>query len=319
MRWVRKRIVWIASAVVGGFLLWLVGTAVSIQSLSRAGAGSLFGKRVSLADFSQAVAAVTHDAVLTHGDRYRTALTHEAIESRAWERLLLLAEAKRRRIRVSDPEVVEEIARWPLFWENGAFDSRSYETILRYSLGVSPRLFEEEIRQHLAIAKLVRLAMGEPAVKDEELLELFKKREGQIRVSSLKLPAEPLAREVADAARANPSLLEKVGKQMKLKTAGSDFFKAANSLSSLGVEPAALAPAFQLEAGQTAGPFPAKEGWLVVRLEERKPADESAFPDQKEKLKQELAAQKRFMAYLTWYAELTNRASLKKEVVSPKR
>jgi parvulin-like peptidyl-prolyl isomerase len=316
MKWVRKRIVWIASAVVGGFLLWLVGTAVSIQSMSSQGAGSLFGKRVSLADFSQAVAAVTHDAVLTHGDKYRSALTHEEIESRAWERLLLLAEAKRRRVRVSDQEVVEELARWPLFWENGAFDVRSYETILRYSLGVSPRLFEEEIRQHLSIAKLVRLAVGEPAVTDEELLALFKKREGQSRVSYLKLPSEPLAQEVADAARSNPSLLEKTAKQLKLKMAGSDFFKASAGIPSLGVEPAALAPVFQMEPGQTAGPFPEKEGWLVVRLEEKKPADESAFPDQKEKLRQELAAQKRFMAYLTWYADLSNRASLKKAAVS---
>ncbi len=314
MKWLRKRMVWIAAAVVGGFLLWLVGTAVSLQSMSRQGAGLLFGRKVSLTDFSKALQAVTHEAILTHGDRYRASVPQEDLERRAWERLLLLAEAKRLRIRVSDKEVVEELRRAPLFLEEGAFDRRSYETILRYSLGITPRIFEEEIRESLAISKLVQQGVEEQKVTDEEALGLFRKREESIRISFLRLPHENLAREVAECARGNPALITKVAKQLGLEVMASDFFKATSEVPSLGIAGAALSPVFQLNPAEVAGrPFKGSQEWLVVRLEEKRPADESGFPAQKEKLKEELLAQKRFRAYFTWYSGLVQRANLKKQ------
>ncbi len=200
MRWVRKYVGWIAGAAVGGFLLWVVATAVTIQGVSAQNAGTLFGRRVTLEEFRRALDAVTHQAVLVYGDRYRQQAPPNELIQQAWERLILLKEADRKRIRVKDAEVVEELARLPLFQtEGGGFDTRGYEAVVRYTLGTSPRLFEEETRENLRIRKLIESSVGEPSLTEEEVREGFRRQEEQIRVSYLLLPAdhEPLARELA--------------------------------------------------------------------------------------------------------------------------
>jgi hypothetical protein len=317
MKWIRRHVAWIAGIAVAGFLLWLIGTVVSLQAMQAESAGTLFGRKVPLQAYLQAMEAVTRQAILTHGDQFRQAVSKEDLERQAWERLTLLAEAERLRIRVSDREVVEELRQWPLFQKDGQFDREGYQVILQYSLGTSPRTFEEETRQNRMMAKLVEQATGNIALTDAELREGFRQREESIRISFLTLSEEALAREVAEAARQDPEVISQVAAQLGLKWTLSDFFKRASSIPELGFAGSILEPAFDLRPGEVTGPLSGPRGWIVVRLEAKQPADESRFEPGKEELRKDLLARKRLRAYLTWYQDLFNRASLKKSLPTP--
>ena len=170
----RRYTPWIAGTAVAGFLVWLVATAASVRPGERA--GFLFGKAISADEYVRSLGAVTRDAILRHGDRWRQEAKPEELEQRAWERLILLKEARSKRIRVSDREVVAELGRSPLFLgKDGRFDREGYPLIIQHALGATPRTFEEDIRQTLMIQKLVGQSIPEPAVTEEEILEAFKK------------------------------------------------------------------------------------------------------------------------------------------------
>ena len=83
MNWIRKHIYWIAGTVVGGMILWLVASAVTIHSVQSKPAGMLFGRPVSETDYVKSLQAVTHQAILTHGDRFRQSVTEKEKIGRA--------------------------------------------------------------------------------------------------------------------------------------------------------------------------------------------------------------------------------------------
>lgn len=311
MKWIRRRVGWIAGAAIAGFLLWLIGTVVSLRVTQAEAAGLLFGRKVPLSAYHQAMEAAGRWAVLNYGDKAGKEVPKEELARQAWERLMLLAEARRLQIRVSDKEVVEEIKRQPLFQRDGQFDRAGYQAIIQYSLRTNPRVFEEEFREQLIIKKLLRQAIPEPAVTEEALRKHFLQRETPIRVSTLTLPSEPLAREIAQAARQRPDQISRAAKQLGLKVASSDFFKADALLPDLGQAGVIFEPLFTMEPGQVAGPLISPKGWLVAKLEAKQPPDEKRFAETKDGLEKELTARKRLETTFLWYQDLSKRADLK--------
>lgn len=188
MKWIRKRVAWIAAVAVGGTVLWLVFSATTLQKAQEKAAGSLFGQPVQAQEFRQSLEAVTHDAVLRFGDRYRQRIPDGQLQQQAWERLILLTEAHRLGLRASDREVIEEVGKIPVFQtKDGQFDRPGYESVMRYSLGITPRVFEEEIRQDLLIRKLFDRAVGTPTLTESEILEEFERRKKLPKADELKL------------------------------------------------------------------------------------------------------------------------------------
>lgn len=315
MEFVRKHVGAIAGTAVGGMLLWLIASAVTIQSTQADYAGTLFGRRVPLDAHAKALEDVTRQALLQHGDDYRKRVSPGELDHRAWERLTFLAEARRKGIRVSDREVVEEIADYPLFQtRDGRFDQKGYQSVIQYSLGTTPRAFEEETRENLIIAKLIRTATETVAVADREVEEAFQRREEAIRVTALAVPEEALAREAAEAARQQPDQLGRIARQMDRPLTGAGPFKRSDAVKELSASGSLFDPVFSVQPGEVC-PEPIRSGaeWLVVRLDEKQPADPSKLDDAgREKIKAELQEQKRVRAYLEWYLDLLQRAKLQK-------
>lgn len=302
MNWIRKRIYWIAGILVGGMILWLITSAVTIQSIQSKPAGILFGRPVSEADYLQSLRAVTHQAILTHGDRLRQSVTEKELESQAWERLSFVQEAKRKGIRTTDREVIQEIQKIPLFHNNsGQFDPQSYNVVMQYTLGTTPRLFEEEVRENLLIQKMIQQVIGEPAASEEEIRKRFQEREGAIQVEFALFPDVQAAREVADACRARPDQLK--------NTVTTPYFKRMERVKKLESSTAIFGQMTELQPGEVAGPFKTGTGWAVVRLKGRNSPEEQDFQAARSTLEKEIIAQKRFRNYLAWYQELTQRAA----------
>ncbi len=311
MDWVRKNVGLIAGFTVAVMVLWLVGTAVSVRATQADVAGTLFGKKIMLESYVQALDAVTRQALLTRGDKFREETKPEELEQLAWQRLTMLAEAKRRGISVTDNEVVTELQRWPIFQRDGQFDRGSYEAIVKYSLGTSARHFEEEMRESLMIYKLTDEVIKTKVTK-QEIQEAFQAKEEAIKVSYFTVPQETSGREIADTLRQNPASFNTVAQQVGQQIVTTDLVKRSTAVANLGLAGNVFEPLFLLNDGEIADPLETPQGWLIARLESKNPADLSKFEGEKEAIQRELLEQKKLSSYFTWYSELLKRANLKK-------
>ncbi|MDD5097969.1 MAG: SurA N-terminal domain-containing protein, partial [Candidatus Omnitrophica bacterium] len=100
--------VWIVLAIIiiPAFTLWGFGSS-SRSRQENAPAGKIFGKSVSSQEFKKALAAARTAAILQFGDNFPKVEKYLNLESQAWERLILLQEAKNRKLDITDQEVVD--------------------------------------------------------------------------------------------------------------------------------------------------------------------------------------------------------------------
>jgi peptidyl-prolyl cis-trans isomerase D len=88
---------------------------------------------------------------------------------------LLVTEAEREGIKVTNEELQEAIMRIPAFLQNGRFNKQIYERTLD-RINMSPALFEASQREYLLRLKLERLVKDSVAVGDAELVAAYMKR-----------------------------------------------------------------------------------------------------------------------------------------------
>jgi len=172
-----KLILWIlVIVVIVTFIPWGVGVRMRFRGEKRlSAAGELFGKTVSRAEFDDACMAVRTDSLLR-----RANLSEQEINQRAWERLLMLAQARKEGISVSDRELARAIR--TQFGGEGNFDQRVYENILR-NMGVTPDLYEEWTRQLLMIARLAELVSLTAWMPDQELERRRREEQSTLTIS----------------------------------------------------------------------------------------------------------------------------------------
>ncbi len=99
-------------------------------------------------------------------------------------RELLLQEAKREKIRVSDEELREEIKNYPAFQKEGKFDKEAYFTLLDW-LGYTPQKFEEEVRKDISITKLKNMILEGIEISEKEIKDEYLKRNEEIKIEYL--------------------------------------------------------------------------------------------------------------------------------------
>ena len=130
------------------FVLWGVGGTLGTRHTAYA--GMLFGRKVPLRVFQEQERLVARTLRLAQPDQ---PLAPELVESQTWLRLILLDDARRKQLRVSDEAVVAAIQQRPLFQREGRFDAERYGQFLRFQR-LLPRQFEEEVRQEILLDTL---------------------------------------------------------------------------------------------------------------------------------------------------------------------
>jgi peptidyl-prolyl cis-trans isomerase D len=88
---------------------------------------------------------------------------------------LLIDEAEREGLRVSDEELQGSIMRMPAFMQNGRFNKQIYESTLD-RVNMSPALFEAGQREYLLRLKLENLVKDSVVVGDAELGSMYMKK-----------------------------------------------------------------------------------------------------------------------------------------------
>jgi hypothetical protein len=175
--------IWIGLAVIiiPAFALWGFGEGSRGQEKSSI-AGNIFGKNISNLEFRDSLIAVRTMAMMQFGDKLPEIEKYLNLEGQAWERLILLHEAKVRRINVKDKEVVKEIQNAPYFQDKNGFSNKIYQEALRYALRLQARIFEEQTRQNLILAKLYHQITQNSKLNDDQVHQEYLKANQELNI-----------------------------------------------------------------------------------------------------------------------------------------
>jgi peptidyl-prolyl cis-trans isomerase D len=272
-----KKVLWfIAIIIILSFGFF--GTAYLLTDNKTADyAGTILGKKVSAEDFGKAYQAVYVQALIRFGDKFSEISRFLNLEAETWDRLILLREAAKRKIKAGDEEVVQAIEQYAFFQRDGHFDPLLYNDILRYAFRVSARDFEESIRDNLKFITLFQQITSPVAVTDKEVLEAFRRENEKIQVSYILVTPEQSQKDVSFDEVEGEEEAQNYYEQHKneflvpptisVEYISLDFPPPAGSLSAEGSPPLARPPSASLTkgglaakaGGLTAQPEPAKE------------------------------------------------------------
>lgn len=317
--------IWIGLAliIVPAFVFWGFGGAMRSQK-ENSYVGSIFGNKISLLQFKEAYDATKNQALMQFGEKLPEVEKFLNLESQAWDRLVLLYEAKRRRLKVTDREVIEAIESNPNFLRDGQFDNRLYNEILRY-LRIKPRDFEEQTRKNLVLAKLYKQITENLSVAADEIKTEYIKATEEISVDYIVsnptefakglIPSEEGLKEYfeknsldfkqplsfnleyftldsqekiqAAALRINKKEgLKKAAAEFKLEIKETGLFAQTEPIPGIGWSPQITNLAAGLKIGECSPPLQLEKTFYLFRLKERKEAYIPEFEKIKEKVKE---------------------------------
>jgi hypothetical protein len=185
---IQKRI-WIVLLVfiLPGFVVWGFSSSVRSMKETDSGYGKIFNRSISREKYIEAIRAVETQLQMQLGDSYDQVrkLFEPQMKNMALQRLVMLYEAEKRKIKVSDAELINFIQKDPSFYRKGVFNNSLYEQAIKYGLHMQPRTYEEVSRQNLMIRKLIEDVTREIKVNEEQILEAYKKENEELSVSYL--------------------------------------------------------------------------------------------------------------------------------------
>lgn len=175
--------VWIGLAIIiiPAFALWGFGGS-SRSKEETAAVGRIGGHDVSNLEFKESLSAVRTFALMRFGDKLPEIEKYLNLQAQAWERLVLLNEAKKRRINANDKEVIDTIQKTPYFQDKYGFSSRAYNEALRYVFRIQPRIFEEQTRQNLILTKLYEQITKDVKFSDAQAREEYLKANQELNI-----------------------------------------------------------------------------------------------------------------------------------------
>lgn len=194
---VAKKILWVVAIVIiisFGFF----GTANYLRRTHGFSyAGKVFNRTISFDEFDRNLMHARNQAMLLYGENFYKLKQLVNLESDAWDRIILLHEARRQRIRVTDQEVIKAVENFDLFKKNGSFDARNYDQIVRYYFKCDPRDFEETIRDLLTFAKLKDKIASAVRVADEDIRKAYQEKNEKAQVSYVLFSTQTYQKDVA--------------------------------------------------------------------------------------------------------------------------
>lgn len=179
----KRKVLWVVAVVIilsFGFF----GQAYMLSSRGQDNyAGKIFGKKIEIQDFEDAYKIVQIQAIMRYGENFNKVRDFLNLENQTWDRLILLHEADRRKIKVFNDQVIQSIESKEFFQRNGQFDSIVYNEVLKFVFRIQPRAFEEGVRQDLQMALLYDQETKGVSVSPDEIQAAFKQLNEQVQVS----------------------------------------------------------------------------------------------------------------------------------------
>jgi peptidyl-prolyl cis-trans isomerase D len=190
----------VIKGVLGAVVLAFVATIFLDWGWQRSGrpdahVAIVSGEGVSLHEFQMTYTNLTDFYRRLYKERFtedfaRTLnLKQQALDTLV-QRKLLLREAKRQGLMVSNAELIEKVQTYPVFQVNGHFDHSRYLQVLRLSR-LTPADFEQNQREDLLLGKLENLFKDGLQVTEAEVKQIFIHDKEQVNVEYIRVdPAQ---------------------------------------------------------------------------------------------------------------------------------
>lgn len=185
--WLIKTILWLVVAAFVGtiFISWGVGEYQSRTDV----VAQVHNEKIYYEEYKDtldnlynlyrgAIKGTNQESLIPHSQLKRAAL------NTVIQRKLLINEARKMGIEVSNQEVIDQIRNFPSFQNNGRFDKNIYDNFLRYSR-ITARDFEKKQRTDLLLAKLQSLIKNSVKVSELELREAYSWKHEKINLDYL--------------------------------------------------------------------------------------------------------------------------------------
>jgi len=209
---VAKKVIWVIAIVII-FSFGFFGTAYLITGSGKTNyAGKIFGKKVSIEDFNKVYQNSRIQAIRQYGSNLNKVAHMLNLEAQTWDRMILLHEAKKRKIKVPDNQIIRAIEEDESFRKNNQFDVLLYNAILR-NLQIRPRDYEENVRDNLKISELYRQVTSSVTLSDESVFKEYQKRNEKIQTSYIFVSFESFK----DEASMEPSEIEQIREEMTIE------------------------------------------------------------------------------------------------------
>ena len=180
-----KPVFWIVAAlIVPAFVFWGIGSAIREKKLSYV--GKIFDRKIYYDELKNTLNWLV---VSKYADNVHNIHKYPAIYEEAWRRLILLDEAKRKNIRVSNQELASYIMLMPYFQRNNMFDSAAYRYLLTYQFGIDTKIFEDEAKKTLMIAKLQQKIFTDYNPSDEQIMQEYFRLKEAVKVEYIVFPS----------------------------------------------------------------------------------------------------------------------------------
>ena len=193
----RRRTSWIVAAVL--ILPLIVFFHISSRAPVKGPggtAGTIFGHQVPWETFEEQ--RLWLQGRLQHQLGMLPELMDQLLTQYTWDRLLLLDEARRRHLRVTDARLADFIRRLPALQEQGRFQPERYKLFLR-SIGMRPETFERLVRSDLTIEDLATSVKESVAVSDDEVKAAYMKQRERLTATVFLFSPEAFTVKVAAA------------------------------------------------------------------------------------------------------------------------
>jgi parvulin-like peptidyl-prolyl isomerase len=227
-------------------------------------------------------------------------------------RALILHEAERVGLRVTEAELVAAIKTTPLFATEGRFSRDRYLELLRVNR-IAPETFEGQIRRDLLRRKMVDLVRGTAKVSETEARAAFQAARERVAVEYAAFPPGAEGREAAERFRSAVTAgtaWAKAGAEAKATVKRTEAFTLGRPVvAPADAEPFGLA-AFRLKAGEVSPVVEAATASYVLRLLKRTAPDMAAYEKERATWQESLLAQKEQHVLAAWLQDLRSRADV---------
>ncbi len=153
-------------------------------------AGKIFGRNIPLSEFYTTLKHVQVQAQIQYGEKFNQVRQFLNLEGETWDRFILSHEANKRKIKITNDEVIEAIKQYPFFQRDGKFDNKLYNDLLKFAFNLRAVEFEDNVRELLKFGKIYDQITKDINISEREVFEEFKKRNEKTQVSYLLLNAE---------------------------------------------------------------------------------------------------------------------------------
>jgi peptidyl-prolyl cis-trans isomerase D len=193
---VAKKILWVVAIIIIISFGFLGQSYIIRQTQHPDYAGRVFGKKVSIEEFQRNLTLTQMQAMIQYGDNFAKIRQYLNLVSQAWDRIILLHEVNRRRIQVTDQEVIASVQKYSIFQRDNRFDRQLYYNILNHVFKITPREFEEAARENLKFFKLFEQETFDVTVPEQEIFDAFRLKNDKAQVSYVLIDADALKGQV---------------------------------------------------------------------------------------------------------------------------